>query len=193
MRVTVLSSVFVLASLFLMTSPARAQGPGFGVKVGPTFTNFDDASGGWDNKAGLQGGVFFGGNLPGTVGIMGEVLYAKKSAEQNGIKTDLYYLEIPVLLRINAGARNRGGVTAYAIGGPALDINLKAAQNNLDVKSNYESTDVGLIAGGGIELTRFIIEARGNWGLRNVLKSNSGPVTDLKTRSFAIMAGFRFN
>lgn len=192
MRVSVLSS-FVLAALLVTALPASAQGPGFGVKLGPTFSSFDAATGGYNNKTGLQGGVFFGGNLPGSVGIMGEVLYAKKSAEQGGVTTDLHYLEIPILLRLNAGARNRSGVTAYAIGGPAIDINLKAAQGNLDVKSNYQSTDLGIIAGGGIEITRFILEARYNWGLRNVLKANNGPVTDLKTRSFAIMAGFRFN
>lgn len=193
MRVAVLSSLFVLASLLFTALPARAQGPGFGVKLGPTFTSFDAVSGGYNNKTGFQGGVFFGGNLPGRVGVMGEVLYAKKSTEQNGQTLDLYFLEIPILLRVNAGARDRTGLTAYAIGGPAIDINLKAKQNNLNVKDNYQSTDLGVIAGGGIEISRFILEARYNWGLRNVLKANSGPATDLKTRSFAVMVGFRFS
>ena len=38
-------------------------------------------------------------------------------------------------------------------------------------KSNYESLDLGILAGAGIEVTRFLVEGRINWGLKNVLKN----------------------
>ena len=58
----------------------------------------------------------------------------------------------------------------------------------------YESLDLGILGGVGIEITRFIVEGRFNNGLRNVLKSdNLTNFGDIKTRSFALLFGLRFN
>ena len=127
---------------------------------------------------------------------MGEILYAKKGAKDNsGIFTaNNYYLEIPVLLRVNIGSSNRNtGAIVYGIAGPVADILLKADLNGVDVKKNYESLDLGIIAGGGLEVSRFLVEARLNWGLRNIAKAHGGAASDVKTRSFAILGGIRFN
>ena len=35
----------------------------------------------------------------------------------------IYYLQVPALLRINGGSRSTGGVSAYGIFGPAIDLN----------------------------------------------------------------------
>ncbi len=171
----------------------RHEGVGIGVKGGFLFNNFKQAQASIDNKAGWLAGIFFGGNRPGVVGVQGEILYAKKSYAITGQTTDLYFLEIPILMRINAGSSSLNGLSFYGIVGPAFDINLKSKLNGVDVKDSYESLDIGLIFGGGVEITRFLIEARYNNGLKNVLKSTGGSTTDLKTRSFALMAGFRFN
>ena len=82
---------------------------------------------------------------------------------------------------------------SYAIGGPVADILLKSALNGVDVKSHYESLDLGIIGGAGVEISRFLVEARMNWGIKNVAKASGGGVTDIKTRSFAVLAGFRLN
>ena len=75
-----------------------------------------------------------------------------------------------------------------------FDINLKASLNGLDVKSKYQSLDLGILFGGGIEITRFLVEGRWNRGLRNVLDSdNAGSISDIKTQSFAVLFGLRFN
>jgi hypothetical protein len=127
---------------------------------------------------------------------MGEVLYAKKKQEGSGLtgSTSLQYLEIPILARINIGSRSRNGISIYGLVGPVFDVNLKASIGDRDVKSNYESLDFGLLGGVGIEITRFLVEGRFNQGLRNVLKSdNAAAFGDIKTRSFAVLFGFRFN
>ena len=179
----------------------RAQGFGIGAKIGPLFTSYSAAS--CDNcfntNTGWEGGIWFGGNRGGRVGVMGEVLYAKKKQEASsngGLtgSTSLQYLEIPILLRINIGSRSRNGISIYGLVGPVFDINLKASLNDLDVKSKYESLDLGLLGGVGIEITRFLIEGRFNQGLRNVLKSdNATAFGDIKTHSFAVLFGLRFN
>jgi hypothetical protein len=198
------TSSFLTAGMVEQAAPppggggAPASGVGFGLKVGPLFTGYSAAScdGCFNTSTGLEGGIWFGGNRGGRVGIMGEVLYAKKKQEASngGLtgSTSLQYLEIPILARINIGSRSRNGVSIYGLVGPVFDINLKASIGSQDVKSNYESLDLGLLGGVGIEITRFLIEGRFNQGLRNVLKSgSSGSIGDIKTHSFAVLFGFR--
>jgi len=197
------TSSFLTAGLVQQAPPpggggAPASGAGVGLKVGPLFTSYSAAScdGCFNTNTGFEGGIWFGGNRGGRVGVMGEVLYAKKKQEGSGLtgSTSLQYLEIPILARINIGTRSRNGISIYGLVGPVFDINLKASIGDRDVKSNYESLDLGLLGGVGIEITRFLVEGRFNQGLRNVLKSdNAAAFGDIKTRSFAVLFGFRFN
>jgi len=197
------TSSFLTAGLVQQAPPpggggAPASGAGVGLKVGPLFTSYSAAScdGCFNTNTGFEGGIWFGGNRGGRVGVMGEVLYAKKKQEGSGLtgSTSLQYLEIPILARINIGSRSRNGISIYGLVGPVFDINLKASIGDRDVKSNYESLDLGLLGGVGIEITRFLVEGRFNQGLRNVLKSdNAAAFGDIKTLSFAVLFGFRFN
>lgn len=173
----------------------RHEGIGIGAEVGPIFSSFDEASTNFKNNNGFEGGIFFGGNRPGTVGVMGKLLYAKKGAKNSAgtQAVDLYYLEIPVLMRINAGSNSLNGVSVYGIVGPVFDILLTGKLNDVDVKDNYESLDLGLQFGAGVEITRFLVEGVYTKGLKNVLKSTGGSTTDIKSRSFAILFGVRFN
>jgi hypothetical protein len=181
----------------------RAQGFGIGAKIGPLWTGFDSATVGsstvnFKTSTGFEGGIWFGGNRGGLVGVMGEVLYAKKKQEVDTTgttgSTTLQYLEIPILLRVNIGSPSRNGISVYGLFGPVFDVNLKAKFGDIDVKDNYESLDLGILGGAGIEITRFLVEGRYNHGLRNVLKSdNAASLADIKTHSFALLFGVRFN
>jgi len=196
-------SAFLTAGMVEQAPPpggggAPASGAGIGFKLGPLFTSYSAAScdGCFNTSTGFEGGIWFGGNRGGRVGIMGEVLYAKKKQEGSGLtgSTSLQYLEIPILARINIGSRSRSGVSVYGLVGPVFDVNLKASIGGLDVKNKYESLDLGILGGVGIEITRFLVEGRFNHGFRNVLKSgNAGSFGDIKTNSFAVLFGFRFN
>jgi hypothetical protein len=141
-----------------------------------------------------MGGIWFGGNRTGAVGIQAEIMYAKKNVPSPLVTAgdvDLQYLEIPVMARLNLGSSNKAA--GYILVGPAFDINLKADLNGLDVKSQYQGLDLGLIAGAGVEITRFLIEGRYNWGLRNVVNGDLTNTSEIKTRTFAILFGVRFN
>src|SRR5262245_37826834 len=198
------NSAFLTAGMVAQAPPPpggggpAASGFGIGAKFGPLFTSYDAAScdGCFNTNTGWEGGIWFGGNRGGRVGVMGELLYAKKKQEGSGLtgSTNLQYLEIPILLRVNIGSRSRNGISVYGLAGPVFDVNLKASLNGLDVKSKYQSLDLGVLFGGGIEITRFLVEGRFNKALRNVLDSSSaGSVTDIKTKSFAVLFGLRFN
>jgi len=180
---------------------APASGVGVGAKIGPLWTSYSAASGSgfnYNTSTGWEGGIWFGGNRGGVIGVMGEVLYAKKTQESSNSSitgsTSLQYLEIPILTRINIGSRSRSGVSVYGLVGPVFDVNLKASIGSQDVKSNYQSLDIGILGGVGIEITRILIEGRFNHGLRNVLSSsNAASFADIHTNSFAMLAGIRFN
>ena len=170
---------------------STAPGIGIGVKGGVLFSSFRDARDDYKSSTGWQGGLFLGGNRSGALGIQTELTYAKRGAESGGASTDTYYLEIPLLLRMNLGSSNRNtGVSVYALAGPAADILLKAKLEDLDIKSQYKDVDWNVLAGVGVEISRFLIEGRFNWGLANVL---DGPGNELKTQSFAVLGGIRLN
>lgn len=122
-----------------------ASGFGFGVKGGLLFSSYREAHTSYKNNNGWEAGIFFGGNRPGGVGVMGEVLYAKKGARDASgtFAVNNYYLEIPVLLRVNIGSSNRNtGAIVYGIAGPVADILLKADLDGVDVKKNYETLEI---------------------------------------------------
>jgi hypothetical protein len=178
------------------SSGGSSGGVGFGIKGGWLYNSFDSAHESLDSTNGWEAGIFFGGNRNGVVGVMGELLYAKKTIQplKTSTPTDIYFLEIPVLMRINIGSSNiNKGAIFYVLVGPVFDVNLKAKQADLDVKDNYESLNVGILGGGGLEISRFIVEARYNWGLMNLLNTSQFVDQELKNQSFAVLLGLRFN
>lgn len=174
----------------------RHEGIGIGVKGGPVFADFSSDTDDLDfgKRTGFQGGIFFGGNRPGTIGVMGEVNYIQKKAQIPFSDEDLTlsYLQVPVFLRINGGSRTLSGVNVYGIVGPAVDIKVSDDAGDFDITDGFEGVDVSIIGGVGVEITRFIIEGRYTWGLRRVNKEFND-VSEIKARSFAILFGFRFN
>jgi len=190
---------------FLVTGMATSQQPaaqssagglGFGIKGGWLYSSFSQAGESLESRSGWEAGIFFGGNRSGVVGLMGELLYARKSFEEgvSAKTTNLDYLEIPILLRLNIGSSNKNkGVIFYGLAGPVFNFNVKAERDGVDVSDSYEKYDIGVLAGGGLEISRIILEARYNWGLKNLLKNSGALSGDLKNQTFALIGGIRFN
>lgn len=189
--------VLAVIALVVFGAPAFAQGVGVGVKVGPTFNDFTDDEAP-DGRTGWMGGLFIGGNRAGRVGVAVEFNYARKNArvEEDGETSSLNvsYFQIPLLLRINGGSRDREGVNVYGIVGPFFNFKVDAQADFDDAfDDSVEDIDAGLVFGAGVEITRFIIEGRYDLGLRRINKDDEGGVVDIKSRSFAILFGVRFN
>lgn len=179
------------AAVLAVPTVALAQGVGVGVKGGYLYSSFkfDDASDVIDSSNGWMAGIFFGGNRPGTVGVMGEVNLLAKRGSVMGDDSTIYYAQIPVLLRINGGSQSRGGASVYGIVGPAIDIKVGESLSSGFDADDLENADISIVGGVGVEIKRFIIEGRGTWGLRSL--SKDGP--DIKSRTFALLVGLRFN
>ncbi|MGE3178347.1 MAG: porin family protein [Vicinamibacterales bacterium] len=191
--------VAVTLGLTLHAAPALAQndnGIGVGVKGGLLFSTLD--FGGNDdflqNKTGFVGGLFFGGNRGGLLGVEADILYARKGAniEDSDLDFDIHMLEIPVMLRLNLGSGSLSGARIYGLAGPSMGFRLKSEFGGLDIVDFTEGYDVNLVLGAGVELTRFLIEGRYNHGVKNISKDFSES-DDIKTRSWAVLLGLRFN
>jgi len=188
-RILLLASLTVL-TLAVTAAPAQAQSGG--IKGGFLYStlNFDEASDVWDSNNGWTAGLFFGSSREKTAGFLGEINFQQRGGGSAFGDVKLYYLSIPFMLRVGAG----DAVNVYAIGGPSLDFKIgESNPDDVDLVQEWEGIDIGITLGGGVEFGFFIVEARVNWGLRNIAKSAllfEGQ--DLTSRSFALQAGFRF-
>jgi hypothetical protein len=110
------------------------------------------------------------------------------------------YVQIPVLLRINTGARERDKPSLYFLVGPVFDIKIKSDEEFTDLFTDsdnvYEGLEIGLMAGAGFEVVRVGIEGRYSWGLRNVLgtdAANESGFGSTKFNTLSLVAKIRFN
>lgn len=202
MTSTARNRILLGLTLFVLTlgaSPAFAQndtGVGVGIKGGLLFSNLDfgEDDDFLKNKTGFVGGLFIGGNRGGLLGVEADIFYARKGASVDGSGSDfdLHMLEIPVLLRVNTGSGSLSGARLYGLAGPSMGFRLKSEFGGIDIVDFTEGYDVNLVLGAGVELTRFLVEVRHNRGLKNISK-NFSQSADIKTRSWAVLLGLRFN
>jgi len=185
-----------------------SSGVGVGALVGWTRTSTRDDAGAefedafdFDSRSGWMAGIWFGGNRDGVVGFMGEVSYVvKKVADgsDDGVVTELGYIEIPALLRINIGQRRTNGFLAYGLVGPVFDFKVSDNQDDIDPDGEidgdlFESFDIGLMVGAGFEVARIGFEVRGNWGLRSVASTDFTEGVNIKTFTLQMVGKIRFN
>lgn len=193
MRSSVRSFAFVAAvvsALAILPPPAFAQSGG--IKGGLLYSSltFDQTSDVFDAHTGWTAGIFFGGKRDRSVGFQGELNLVQKGGDNPLGNVRLYYLQVPVLLRVASG----GAVKVFAVVGPSFDVKIAEKSDELAVVQDWEGIDVGFTGGAGFELGILIVEARGTWGLRNIAKSLTDPLEGekLSSRTFALTAGIRF-
>ncbi len=192
-RALLLASLTALTVLATAT-PALAQSGG--IKGGFLYStlNFDETSDVWDSNNGWTVGLFFGSDKDKTIGFLGEVNFQERGGSSDFGSVDLYYISVPLLLRVGAG----DAVNVYAIAGPSFDFKIGESVNNVDdgvdLTEDWEGIDIGITFGAGLEFGgRFLVEGRVNWGLRNIVASSDLFENEkLTNRSFALQAGFRF-
>jgi hypothetical protein len=190
-RVRQLSAVGVIALSLVVLGAPPASAQGIGIKGGWLFPEFNAEAAEFDNRTGYQIGIYFGGNRDGVVGVLGEVNYGEKGTEINGEDLDLNFVSVPVLLRVGGGP---DAFKIYGLGGPQFDWLIDRSLADADIGDDTEGFELGLALGGGIEITRFIVELRYVQGLRSIAKDfDLLDTDDLKTKTFAILFGIRFN
>ena len=99
----------------LIGSASISAAQGFGIKVGPTFDEFSDEALDFDTRTGIHAGIFVGGSRDKVVGFQTEFNWLRKQAEtQSGQEIRIDYLQIPLLLRLNAGSSSANGAACTA-------------------------------------------------------------------------------
>lgn len=174
---------------------------GGGIKAGyvyPEFTaNVFDST----DRTGWQVGFFTGGNRNGVFGVQTEFNWLRTKTELEptsttlGAKITLDYIQVPLLLRLNAGTNS---FALYGIAGPSFDVKVHESVEGLggtsdsDFKFGFSDVNVSLMFGGGVELSRFIIEGRYSKGLKTV-NALHFDASEFKLNSFAALVGIRFH
>jgi hypothetical protein len=180
-------------------SASAAHAQGVGVKFGPTFAMFSSEALDFNTRTGVHGGFFFGGNRDGVLGLQTEINWLRKNVERvpNTLSTEggpnirIDYLQVPVLLRLNAGSSSTSGFVAYGIVGPAIELKVADEIDGLTLDDGFEGADVSLVFGGGIEVARIIVEGRYEKGLRRINNAFSD-FAEIKKQAFTILFGIRF-
>ena len=185
--ITRLAALVVLA-LAASASSAAAQG----IKVGPTFATFSSDALDFNTRTGIHAGLFVGGSREKVASLQTEFNWLRKQTETAaGQKIRVDYLQVPVLLRLNAGTRSSGGFAVYGIVGPGVDLKIADEIEGITVDDGFEGVDVSLIFGGGIEVAHIILEGRYDKGLRRINNLFSD-ISEIKKQSFTILFGVRF-
>ena len=200
MRHTMLTGVLALA----FTGTANAQSFGFGVKGGVNFatqtvTNAPSAAS-YGYRVGLLGGGFVTVPLASWLDVQADGLYASKGASLKvlGLTTtaEVDYFEVPVVARVKRG----GGHRRYFVeGGASIGVRVRAraktsfsgSTEDVDVSNQYERLDYGIVAGGGLEMSRLVIDGRYTYGLADVDKDKTDN-SKTKNRAISVSVGYRF-
>jgi hypothetical protein len=190
--------VLSLGLLVGIASAANAQEVRFGLKAGvnySTFTggDFEDI----ENKIGLQAGVLANFGLSDLISIQPEVLYSQKGTQSKDDSDDKYklnYVDVPVLVKVNAGG-------LFFEGGPQVGFLASAkatdGTNDVDVKDIFNTVDFGYAVGLGYQADSGpMIGLRYNGGINKVTKSVDTPFgtfeSDARNSAFQLYVGYTF-
>jgi opacity protein-like surface antigen len=181
----------------------QAQSFQLGIKTGFNTTNFNTESGyGFDAaKDDYKAGYLIGGwsriGLLGNLSIQPEVYYSKKSGDTDfnasGSETFSYYSwDIPLLAHLEVVDLKL--LKIYGVGGPVASFRTKDEfKSSLTTVStdyqgdSFKNTNWNFQLGAGVQLMRFTVDARYEWGLNDMSQSDM----ERKTKSLIFSLGYR--
>jgi hypothetical protein len=190
-RLLIAPSAFALA--LALSSAAQAQSIGF--KLGATMANQEfDPEFETSSITDFAGGGFVRFGL-GRLGVQVEALSITKGSEDDAdVQTKIEFIEVPLLLHLPLTMGQ--SFAPYIIAGPSAAFNIgcergTAAGVPSDCDDEFEKTDFGLSAGGGLGFVMgpgaVLLEGRYTWGLKNI---NDGDITEIKNRSALFLVGY---
>lgn len=192
------------AALSLGATAAQAQYRGrggnvsLGLKAGVGLTNFRGADANADNRFGFQAGGFANIGFSKLFAFQPELLYSQKGANDKGNSDAglrLSYLDLPLAFHVNTDG-------FFFEAGPQVGFLVAASRNagsaSTDVKSSFNTVDVGYLFGLGYQLKHGPgIALRYNGGLSNVIVAATNGSTTVQPRvrnsAFQLSASYSFN
>lgn len=195
MKSTIKSYTFLLfATLFAapLVSHAQMDDSRIGIKGGLNISNFyRDNVGDQNARFGFNLGLFTELAVGESFSIQPELLLSTKGnratygaddgvldlvGAEGEVKTNLTYIDIPVLAKVTFGEVinvHIGPYASYLIGANAsTEGDLASGSQELN-RDNFKAWDYGLAAGLGVDLEAVTIGARYNLGLANIAKTTA--------------------
>jgi hypothetical protein len=139
------------------------------------------------------------------VSFQAEATYSRRGVRfdfpDDRVDYRLSYVELSGLLRVESRSPESprlyalGGLTAaFKVGATEVRSAAGTTDEARDLSDAISGVDVRVSAGAGIDIRRFLIEARYTHGLRHVVSNPaaSAVAQTFKTRAFEILAGVRF-
>ncbi len=200
--------VVFVAVVALAAFVPQDLGAGVGFKGGLNFATWKyvgplDLESAFVNLKGPVVGGFFSLGL-GPVAIQPEIYYSRRGVRLEEapawMEFQLNYVEVPVLVKITVLP---GPFGPYLAAGPYGSFLLTAKglmsdgdlEVSEDIKSDFKSTDYGLVFGGGIEfklaVVKLIVEGRYTMGMANIV-ADPGEGESAKNKGFSVLVGIGF-
>jgi|SRR6185437_4664322 len=193
-------TIFFIASLFLMYN-LQAQDVHFGIKGG-----LNAASLNYNNNSDMQTKIGFNAGFLAHIhtsnkswAFQPEIYYSDEGARSKSnsdVRTNLGFVNIPVLIQymFDNGFRLEAGPQVNLLMS-AKEKNVNLDQNNsvvsTNVKNSFNSADFSIPLGIGYVSTSGLgFDARYNFGISNVYKIKSAPVTHSNVFQFDIFYQF---
>lgn len=189
----------LLLTIAFPVQQARAQ-VDFGIRGGVNFATLNNTDLNVGTRTGFQVGVFAEISLyDNLIALQPELLYTQKGYETDaGREVKLSYIEIPILLDFKYLLDSP--VSPHVYFGPYVGINVAAEAENIKVVPRIASvpffpeeqaSDVtlGVMVGGGIEISHFDVGIRYSAGLTPAFENNN---VSAKNGVFSIVAGYSF-
>ena len=207
--------LLTVAMLFVFSTVAFSQGmvtglTGKGVKVGLDMANFtgNDAPDEASMKLGFTGGGFITYAFSDLFAIQPELLFVMKGTKSDAggvnYKTNLSYIEIPVLFKVLLAGGGNFKPNFYAGPGISFLMSAKATADPEptgwveDIKDDIKSTDFGLIGGAGADLLmgpgpgKITFDIRYNVGLSTLDNDDDGVDEKWNNSTISFMVGYGF-
>jgi hypothetical protein len=180
--------ILFVAVALCITTGVMAQGVGLGVKAGLNFANQSYDVGSFsaspDARTSFHVGAFATFKF-GMFGLQPEVLYNSVGAKFDDDVTKIDYLSVPILLRLNFAKI----VNIHA--GPQFGVLLSAKEEDVDIKDELESSDLGIAFGAGLDLPMGLTaSARYVIGVKDIDVSTGG--VEAKNNVFQLSVGYKF-
>ena len=181
-------TTLILLAFLIVPLVSFSQGVGIGVKAGANFANlnFEDPDVSPESVTNFHFGGYLNLNLTDKFGITPEVLFSSQGSEFDGMKIDMTYIAIPVMLKFKPVS------FLFVEAGPQFSFLTKAemdfGQGTEDIKDQLKNNDFGLGFGAGVNLPLGF-----NAGARYVLGfSNISDVSEetIQNRTFQIYVGW---
>lgn len=183
-----MKKILMIAALMVATLSVSAQGfvkPMVGATM-TTVTGGDDAK----MKFGAVFGAEYGYMLSEKFGLTAGLLYSmqgtKYDDEGESFTTKLDYLNVPVLANIYVAP----GLALKA--GAQIGFLVNAKQDGMDLKDYCNKVDFSIPLGASYEISNFVIDARYNLGISNVMKKE---ITNKSNHNsvFMLTLGYKLN